>query len=205
MTHPRRHIRNAIAARLTGGTIAGDRVFAGRPAPIEEGELPAIVIHTREQEEVVDYPTSGWNASLVRKCFVTIDCILQSFDDIDDELDEYASQVEALLESWEIPGMESAEIRLATTSSEAEWEAGLSTGAVKLRYSVVYRMPFRVSPDPYVQSWDADWDEEQAPDGELNIYRSGAYPGGQVKPDGQTGEACPVGDAQLFHKEEPIN
>jgi hypothetical protein len=41
-----------------------------------------------------------------------------------------------------------------------------------------------------------------------DIMRSGAYPGGQVTPGcptANTGEACPIGDVQLFSQEEPIN
>jgi hypothetical protein len=196
MPHPRRLIRNALAVRLVDATRAEERVFAGRPAPLEEGDLPAIVIHTREGEEVQSYPASGWNGFNRRQCVVMIECYAQSFDDIDDELDDFSDEVERMIESWEIPGFESAEIRLANSSSEAEWDGSLSTGCIKLRYEVTYRTPYRDCANPYV-----DPDDE-------SIYRSGAYPGGQVLPGcppGGTGEACPIGDAELFSQEEPIN
>jgi hypothetical protein len=216
MTHPRRLIRNAMVARLsenltpapedlaegeappaaTYPTIAGTRVFAGRPAPLEEGQLPAIVVHTREPENVESYPASGWNGFTRRRTIAMVECYLQSFDDVDDDLDEFADQVEAMFESWDLPGFESGEIRLADTTSEVEWDGSLSTGCIKLRYEVVYRRAYRACGNPYVD-----------PDGE-SIYRSGAYPGGQVLPGcppGVTGEACPVGDAELFSQEESIN
>lgn len=125
MTHPRRLIRNALAARLEDATRAEERVFAGRPAPLEEGQLPAIVIHTREGEEVQSYPASGWNGFNRRQCVVMIECYAQSFDDIDDELDDFSDEVERMIESWKIPGFESAEIRLANSSSEVEWDGSL--------------------------------------------------------------------------------
>jgi hypothetical protein len=196
MTHPRKLIRNAMVARLTDATVAGPRVYAGRPAPLEEQDLPAIVVHTREPEDVETYPASGWNGFTRRKCIALVECYLQSFDDVDDDLDDFADQVEAMFESWEMPGFESGEIRLATTNSEVEWDGSLSTGCIKLRYEVIYRRPYRECSNPYVQA---------EPD---SIYRSGAYPGGQVVagcPADNTGEACPVGTAELFSQEEPIH
>lgn len=220
MTHPRKLIRNALVARLsenltpapeeleegqqppvpTYPTVAGPRVFAGRPAPLEEGELPAIVIHTREAEDVETYPASGWNGFVRRRCTAMVECYLQSYDDIDEELDDFADQVERMIESWEIPGFEAAEIQLRSTTSEVDWDGSLSTGAAKLRYDVIYRTPYRDCSNPYV---DAD-----AAAGNGSIYRSGAYPGGQVTPGcpaDNTGEACPIGAAELFSQEEPIN
>ena len=216
MSHPRRLIRNAMVVRLsqnltpapeelaeseappaaTYRTIAGPRVFAGRPAPLEEGQLPAIVIHTRELENVESYPASGWSGFNRRRTIAMVECYLQSFDDVDDELDDFADQIEKAFESWELPGFESGEIRLADTSSEVEWDGSLSTGCVKLRFEVTYRRPYRSCSNPYVQ--------EEAE----TIYRSGAYPGGQVTPGcpaDNSGEACPIGGAELFSQEEPIN
>ena len=196
MTHPRRLIRNAMVDRLTEATMAGPRVFAGRPAPLEERELPAIVVHTREAEDVESYPASGWNGFTRRKTIAMVECYLQSYDDVDDDLDGFADQVESMFDSWEMPGFESGEIRLASTTSEVDWDGGLSTGCVKLRYEIIYRRPYRECSNPYVQA---------EPD---SIYRSGAYPGGQVVagcPADNTGEACPIGTAELFSQEEPIN
>jgi hypothetical protein len=210
MTHPRQLIRNAMVARLgaaltpppaiTYATMAGARVFAGRSAPLAEDDLPAIVIHTREPENVESYPASGWNGFNRRRTIAMVECFVQSYGDIDDDMDAFADQVEAMFESWEMPGFEAAEIRLMSTSSEVEWDGNLSTGAVKLRYEIVHRTPYRDCSNPYV---DAD-----AAAGDGSIYRSGAYPGGQVTPGcpaDNTGEACPIGDADLFSQQEPIN
>lgn len=195
MTHPRRLIRNALAARLVDATRAEDRVFAGRPAPLEEGDLPAIVIHTRDGEDVESYPATGWNGFNRRVCTAMIECYLQSFEDVDDELDDFSDEVERMIESWEIPGFESAEIRLQNTSSEAEWDGSLSTGCIKLRYQITYRTPYRDCNNPYVISGDDP------------LEQSGAYPGGQVTPGcpgGSTGAACPVGNATIYANEEEL-
>ena len=200
-THPRQQLRAAFVQRLAGVTAAGDRVYSGRLMPIEEPELPAIVIHTRDAEEVQQRSPSGWSGYEQRRCIVSVVCVAQSFDDIDADLDLLAAQVEAALQSWTIPGFESSDpLLLDTRSDDPEFDGALTTGATTLRYVVTYRTPYRDCSNPYV---DAD-----AAAGDGPLERSGAYPGGQVTPGcpaDNTGEACPIGEAQLFSQEEPIN
>ena len=196
MTHPRTLIRKAFVERLIDATAAEERVFAGRLMPIEEPQLPAIIVHTREKEDVTKRSPSGWNGFEERRCIVSVVCVAQSFDDIDADLDTMAAQVEAALQSWVIPGFESSDPMLVDSDmADPEFEGSLATSVMTLRYGVTYRTPYRDCGNPYV---DADGPLEQ----------SGAYPGGQILPGcppGQTGEACPIGDAELFSQEEPIN
>ena len=218
MTHPRTQIRNAVVARLgqnltpppaqgqqpapaTYRTAAGSRVYSGRLMPIEEPELPAIVVHTREPEEIQDRSVSFWNGFERRRCIVSVICIAQSFDDIDEDLDSMADQVEAAMQSWTIPGFESSDaLLLDTRSDDPDFDGGLTAGATTLRYVVTYQTPYRDCSNPYV--------DEDAAAGDGDLERSGAYPGGQVTPGcpaTNTGEACPIGNAELFSQEEPIN
>jgi hypothetical protein len=201
MTHPRTQLRAVFRARLLNVTAAEDRVYKGRLMPIEEPQLPAIVIHTRDAEEVQERSPSGWNGFERRRCIVSVVGIVQSFDDIDDELDTMAQEVEAALQGWTIPGFESADAELLDTKSDdPEFDGALTTGATTLRYAVTYQTPYRDCSNPYV--------DEGAAAGDGALERSGAYPGGQVTPGcpaGNTGEACPIGEAQLFAQEEPIN
>jgi hypothetical protein len=201
MTHPRTRIRAAFVERLIDATAAEERVHAGRLMPIGDQEdaptLPAIVVHTREREEILERSPSGWNGFEKRRCIVSVVCVAQSFDDLDSELDEMTAGVEAQLQAWTIPGFESSDaLLLDTRSDDPEFDGSLTTGATVLRYGVTYRAPYRDCSNPYVQ---------EDPD---SIYRSGAYPGGQVTAGcsvGNTGEACPIGEAELFSQEEPIN
>jgi hypothetical protein len=198
MTHPRSLIRTAFVTRLLNGTPAGERVHAGRLMPIgdqeEDPTLPAIVVHTRDREELLTRSPSGWNGFEERLCIVSVVCVAQAFDDIDTLLDDMAQAVEERLQAWTIPGFESSDAHLIDTrSDDPEFNGSLTTGATVLRYGVKYRTPFRDVPDPYTQD-DPD-----------SIYQSGAYPGGRVTPSGNTGTACPIGNANLFSNEEPIN
>lgn len=193
MTHPRSRIRTAFVDRLIDATAAEERVFKGRLMPLEEPELPAIVVHTREAEEVRERSASGWDGYEQRRCIVNVVCIAQSFDDIDEDLDAMAGQVETALQSWIIPGFESSDaLLLDTKSDDPEFDGSLTTGATTLRYVVTYRTPYREGPNPYVV------------DGDDPLEQSGAYPGGQITPDGHTGAACPVGDATIYANSEEL-
>lgn len=193
MTHPRTQLRALFVARLIDATDAEERVFSGRLIPIEEPQLPAIVIHTRDQELITARSVSGWDGYEQRRCIVSAVCVAQSFDDIDEVLDTMAAQVEARLQNWTIPGFESAEIEPHTTDSDdPDFEGSLTTGATTLRFPVTYYTPFRVGPNPY-SAGDDD-----------SLEHSGSYPGGQITPGGQTGEACPVGNATLYGNQEQL-
>ena len=196
MTHPRTQIRQAFRDRLIDATAAEERVYIGRLMPLEEPELPAIVVHTREPEEIQSRSISGWQGYERRRCVVSVVCIAQSFEDIDADLDDMADQVESALQSWVIPGFESTDaLLLDTRSDDPEFDGGLTTGASALRYLVTYQTAYRDCSNPYVIAGGI-------------LEQSGAYPGGQVTPgcpDGNTGEACPIDDAELFSQQEPIN
>jgi hypothetical protein len=213
VSHPRSLIRAAFVSRLganltpppapapTYRTIAGSRVFAGRLMPIEEPELPAIVVHTRAREELLDRSTNGWNGFERRRGIVTIVCVAQSFDDVETDLDTMAAQVEAAIQSWVIPGFESSDpFFIDSDAEDPDFDGSLITGARNLRYAVNYIIPFRDCSNPYVDAAAA------AGDGPLE--RSGAYPGGQVMPgcpSTNTGEVCPIGTATLTSNGERIN
>lgn len=181
--------------------MAGLRVYSSRLMPIndedEEPELPAIVVHTRAPEQIIGRSASGFNGYEKRRCVVSVVCVAQSEGDIEELLDTMAGQVEAAIQTWTIPAFESAEIEPhTTTTGEPEFDGSLTTGAITLAFPVVYLTPYRVCSDPYVQAADEP------------LERSGAYPGGRVTagcPVGNTGEACPIADAELFADGEPIN
>jgi hypothetical protein len=202
--HRRTQMRQAFVAQLRNATVAEERVYSGRLMPIQEQLLPAIVIHTREPEQVIDRSTSGYNGFERRRCIVSIICVAQSFgsgddenddeDDIDTILDAMAQEVEAALQPWTIPGFESADaILLDTRTDDPEFDGSLTTGATILRYEVLYTTPYRDCSDPYVL-------------GSGPLERSGAYPGGQVTPGcpaDNIGTACPIGGATIITNGTP--
>ena len=161
--------------------------------PIAEPELPAIVVHTRDAEEVQERSKEGHNGYEQRRCIVSVICIAQSFEDIEDDLDGMAQQVEDVLQAWVIPGFESSDALLLDTATEdPDFDGALTTAALTLRYAVTYRTPYRVGIDPSMIMDPTD------------LMASGAYPGGQITATGHTGAACPIGNATIISNVEII-
>jgi hypothetical protein len=186
MSNRRREIRAAIATALLNQTAAEARVYSSRTNTLTEDELPAIVVLSRSENIAADgYPASGWNSSLRRNAAIVVEGIVQALEDVDDQLDDLAAEIEDVLEPFIIPGLESAELRLTDAEIDVNYEGSLPIGAVRLTYQVTYQTTYRDTPNPYVI------------DGDEPIERSGAYPGGRVTPDGQTGTACPMPGATV--------
>jgi hypothetical protein len=181
--HPRAAIRKAIADRLkswriepAGGepgerwTMAEDRIFDSRLRPIDERkDLPAALVYARKEKVDLDsYPRSGEDGDNVRTLDMAVEAVVRAGDDVDDDLDKFARQVEAALEWLEIPGLETATIRLSATDIEVTTDGRTPIGAARLIFTVTYRAPWRRVPpvcEPPGEVWLA-----RAPDiGAANV------------------------------------
>ena len=150
---PRTAIRTAIAARLAGldgagepWTAAGSRVFADRLMPLDHGDLPALLVYTRsEPVDGESYPDAGQDGWITRDLELAIEAVAAATRDLDDALDALCLGVERGLEWVEIPGFESATIRLADTEyAVVGIEDGQQPiGVAAMRWTVRYRRPWR--------------------------------------------------------------
>lgn len=186
MSHPRHVFRHAVAARLAGlrddgspWTAAGPRVLLARKYdPASAAELPAVLVHGRgEWVFEGSYPSEGENGALRRVLKLAIDCIAEDGGNAEDETDALAEGVEAALEWLEIPGHESATLRLMRSRKPRLWTGTSLTMLVRrlvvhVRYHTLYRTapedaPYSprllVSPLPYVGAGNQDAYEELLP------------------------------------------
>lgn len=206
MTHRRLTIRNLIVDRLKGSTRARENVYPGRTLPLQEEDLPALVVHTRAErsntyaDDSPDFPASGWGGPQQRRLTIEIEACSLSFQVVDNQaLDDYgdayaagdilAAQVETRLGCWTIPGFESAFLLIKSSESEITADTGIPVVTVRLIYEMIYTTIYRDSSEPYVIAGDSD------------ILRSGAYPGGRVLPGcppAHTGTECPIEEAELW-------
>jgi len=90
-------IRRAVADRLRGRTMAGERVSTNRPDQVWKLATPAIVIHTQDDESDLDQTGPP---EYTRRARVLIELLLEdarSGFPPDDQLDDFAEEVEQLL------------------------------------------------------------------------------------------------------------
>lgn len=94
--HQRKLIRQVVAATLVNATAATDRVFTTRMNPVRMPELPALCIYS-EDERVTPDSQKTFPRELERRLEIVVEGYVGLTDQIDDELDDLAEQVEKLM------------------------------------------------------------------------------------------------------------
>ncbi|MDP3322645.1 MAG: hypothetical protein Q8S71_03760 [Hydrogenophaga sp.] len=93
--HVRQQIREAIATALTGLATTGNRVFQSRITPLQDDELPALLVSTNSEK--VDALSVSFNSILERELAVLVTVVAKATDNLDDALDMSIKEVEAAL------------------------------------------------------------------------------------------------------------
>lgn len=165
--HPRKQIREAAKTLLIGaviddddvttyGTIAADRVYATMTPPVDlESVLisdgPVLLCYCRKEESRrEDYTPNGQNGWVKRRLNLEIEGMAVwngGESGIDGQLDDFAKQIEALMEAWEPEGFRNAEIHLMDTEINVTDSGEGVLGGIFLTYEVDYYAPYRVVAD----------------------------------------------------------
>jgi len=142
MASKRKLLRQTIVKLLKGNTDVGDNVFANRPTPLWECELPAICVYikTEPTEEKVTAPkVYSRNASVV------VDILALANDNCDDILDDIQEQVEEILFSNrylldpddKVERLD-AEIKLVSTDMDLYAEGDKIAGSNRITFTASY-------------------------------------------------------------------
>lgn len=93
--HARRTIRESVGSLLRSSSITGTRVFENRLYPVQEKELPCLLVITEgDRSENI---TSSNNPQQQRNVRVLIRAIVKSSRELDDEMDDICAQVETAI------------------------------------------------------------------------------------------------------------
>lgn len=144
MAHPRKLIRQAVAALLVSAdTAAGDRVTATRVEPHRSTELPAISVYTLT--EVIDREASIATAPRELSRVLTLQIrgwVSHSDNDpVDDRMDDLAEEIEAAMDLDRYISDSATDAILVNTETEILEGVGANDpliGMVTLTYSVSY-------------------------------------------------------------------
>ncbi len=126
MSHARQQIREALAARVTGLTTCGTRVFQSRMVPQET--LPLLLVTTNDEE--INPGTIG--DIYERVLSVSVIGLAKATANLDDTLDTIAAEVEVAMsaEYW-------AELVAINVGFDEMLEK--PAGRIELVYRVTYR------------------------------------------------------------------
>ena len=90
--HVRMQIRNQVVTQLTGLTTTAARVFDSRVYPLEDANLPALLIYTKsETSEPIEI---GTNRTSERLLSLNIEAYVKSTTNFEDTLDTVCKEVE---------------------------------------------------------------------------------------------------------------
>ncbi len=144
MSHPRAAIRHALVDKLKTKvgdvfpTNAQDKVYGSRTKPLFDQHLPAILVYTRNEDNIEDRFTTDGYGTNKRELKVAIEAVVLGNEEVDDALDEISKQIEDALDGFEMPTRKADVMRLKSTDLDVSIEGSKIYGAARLTYSITY-------------------------------------------------------------------
>lgn len=137
--HLRKQVREAMVTLLTGLTTTGSHVFKNRLIALKENQLPALVVTTNEEE--ITTQDAGVDAVLDRRLSIELLVHAKAVDDIDDELDLIALEVESKVFESEVTntlnGLISS-LELNGISNEFDAQGEKKAGLARMSFTAIY-------------------------------------------------------------------
>ncbi len=137
MTHVRQQIREQVATTCTGLSTTGSSVFQSRVYPLQDVNLPALLIYTTSEESEADVMGSSLVAD--RALTVVVEAYVKATTDLDDTVDTICSEVEIALGADRTVNGLAKFIQLTGTEITYNGEGEQPLGTVLLTYAVQYR------------------------------------------------------------------
>lgn len=136
MTHPRKSIRDAIETALTGLATTGTNVFQNRVFPLEDGDLPGLLIYNGP-----DVGEKGGGVGQFDRIFdCMVDAVVKAASDtIDDTLDAIAEQIETAIDADRTLSGACGYAWISNTEFEFNVEQDKRVGIARITITVEYR------------------------------------------------------------------
>ena len=141
--HVRQQIRERIGTTLTGLTTTGSNVFQSRVYPLEDSNLPALLIYIKVEESMpIDI---GAARTMERNLTVNIEGYVKANSNFDDTIDTICKEVEtAMASDVTVNGLAKDSFLEATEieyNAEGEKPVGYVTMSFKVDYYVLETSP----------------------------------------------------------------
>lgn len=95
MAHARQAIREQVATTLTGLATTGSNVFQSRVYPLQDSNLPALLIYTKEESSEII--TMGSTRALDRELTLSVEAYVKSNANSDDTIDTISDEIESAI------------------------------------------------------------------------------------------------------------
>ena len=136
MAHVRQQIREQVGTTLTGLTTTGSNVFQSRVYPLENTNLPCLLIYTKtESSEPVDI---GTNRPMQRELSLAVECYVKATSNFDDTIDTIAEEVEKAISADPTLSSKAKDTYLASTDIDFTAEGEKPLAFMTLTFNVEY-------------------------------------------------------------------
>lgn len=135
--HLRRQIREGVATAVTGLTTTGTRVRQSRVYPLEDADLPALlVVSTGDTAQATSFPLPRM---MERRLRLQVIAVAKAVANLDDTLDLICKEVEIAL-AMPVAALAGLckSITLVSTDIEMEGTAEKPVGQAAMTYEVYY-------------------------------------------------------------------
>ncbi|MFQ5510158.1 MAG: hypothetical protein ACE5FN_12620 [Leptospirillia bacterium] len=138
MPHVRTQIRNAVAVALTGLATTGPRVHPSRLWPLQQTDLPALLVYTTSDQADYERSTIGRPRLLWRDLELVVEARASGAAGLDDTLDRIEAEVTAALNLDPTLGGLSKDIDFAGAEIDLD-QAETPVGTNRMTFRVAYR------------------------------------------------------------------
>jgi len=142
--HVRQQIREKIGTTLTGLTTTGSNVYQSRVYPLENINLPALIIYTKS--ETSEPIVIGINRVMSRELSVIVEGYVKATSNFDDTIDTISKEVEAAIAADRTLDGLSKDCYLESTEIEYTGEGEKPLGYVSLTFITNYYVQ-EINPD----------------------------------------------------------
>jgi hypothetical protein len=134
--HIRQQIRERFGTLLTGLTTTGSNVYQSRVYPLENANLPALIIYTKSEES--EPIVIGVDRVMSRVLSVIVECYVKATSNFDDSIDTISKEVEvAIAADRTLDGL-AKDTYLESTEIEFNAEGEKPLGYVSLTFLTNY-------------------------------------------------------------------
>lgn len=137
MPHHRETIRDAVVSAVTNLATTGARVFRSRVYPISAHSLPALLVYCTE--EAIEPELLPRPQKLRRTLTVVIEGYAKATSDVDETLDDIASEVETAIGSAPTLSGNCRNAQIRATSIEFADGGDQPVGIIRMEFAVDYR------------------------------------------------------------------
>jgi hypothetical protein len=136
MAHARQTIREQVGTTLTGLTTTGSNVFQSRVYPLQDSNLPALLIYTKEESS--DAIVMGSNRVIERELTLAVEAYVKTNSNSDDTIDTIAEEVETAIGADSTLNNKAKDVFLVSTDINYVGEGENPVAVATLNFLISY-------------------------------------------------------------------